>query len=1163
STVKVRVSDADPGHPASSNVSADNFRVKGALAVTAPVSDSVCEVDKDFDILWDTTGSIQNVQLRYSIDGATFPDSQIIGTFSNTGADKGIHAWRIPNPATPTAVIRITDASSGNSDVSDDSEVFHTRVYFELTSPNAGTEVWKVGETRNIVWQWGGEKANVKLSYSVAGENGPWFGISPSAVVPNGTGGSGTHSYAWTVESAAVSKQVRFKIEDPDDATVSDISDNDFTVQGVLTLGAPNGSERWITRENKAITWTSAGNVPFVKLEYYLDNDYAGTRKTIAESVANVGGANSYTWYVPDIKDSQGEVIHPTTVRVRVSDVNDPAAYDDSNSAFTVDYYSVTWEVRDMISGQHLTQLSVNGASDQIDPDSAEADTWKTSTMPDLPTVPLGSPVTMKLPSGFWSILWTKSGYGDKQSIFNLNRDMTLADGDSWRADGSGLLFMETTAIHIWEANSEFSYNTASLLNGTPDSLTVNSWLQRDGFVVSGGVQADVYIYDEGELIKHLAAPGEGAVGVNPDSAGFFHMNWQNTSLESGRVYTVITDITNASGAHFKTPTSFDVTDVIKLQDTQDTVNSVLDKSISEVETNIAEMITGSGATPEELIAAGGMKGVVETRLDEQTNLIVGGKSKEEILAAGGMVGMLQASLTSFETQSADAITKLQAGADQAVTAGENLEATAKKFSWGATAAPDPALSGDTITLQVQGQPNLLPKLNIYSWDNNAIYSDVIMSQSRPGFYVFSFAADSNFAVGKAYTYLVSEQTTGGLVSGSGMVESMGISTVAGLAAAAPEAERAAKKALDAIKAVEAVLVSKDNINIALTLQNLKTSIEALPETLNKQGPNTQLTSAVNQISEQLKSFVGAEGVDLSTLLDEKLGDTSTIKEMRNKTDTINAVVDILLKIMESKFGGVDSPIVSTSLQSGSVKFRIVVINPAKTKVQKVQVKKFLPTEVKLKDIMDAGGLDLEYDSEKSIYYAYKNDLELQPGESRVFEVEVEDIWLIPASRLEDLKRQAADMVPRMSKTEYAGRAQELANTVPAVMDEIARNQVDDTISREQHIGLYRQNMQTIRRVEEELASLLKLIQPVSGMSAPEMLERSRLKINMPAKTTTWLIIIIIIIFLGLLAVVFFFGWQAQMRASQDALSSMRDNAFPDQKAADKSGKDQGPDVKK
>jgi len=170
--------------------------------------------------------------------------------------------------------------------------------------------------------------------------------------------------------------------------------------------------------------------------------------------------------------------------------------------------------------------------------------------------------------------------------------------------------------------------------------------------------------------------------------------------------------------------------------------------------------------------------------------------------------------------------------------------------SWGATVAPDPALAGDTITCRFREQPSKLPLVSIYTWDNKAIYSNQVMIETRPGFYVFSFVADTRFDVGKAYTYLVTESTTGGLVSGSGMVESMGITTVAGLAASAPEAERAAKKALDSIKSVEAVLISKDNVNIALTLQNLKSSVDALPAVLSKEGPNTQLFNAVNDISE-------------------------------------------------------------------------------------------------------------------------------------------------------------------------------------------------------------------------------------------------------------------------------------------------------------------------
>jgi len=222
-----------------------------------------------------------------------------------------------------------------------------------------------------------------------------------------------------------------------------------------------------------------------------------------------------------------------------------------------------------------------------------------------------------------------------------------------------------------------------------------------------------------------------------------------------------------------------------------------------------------------------------------------------------------------------------------------------------------------------------------------------------------------------------------------------------------------------------------------------------------------------------------------------------------------------------------------------------MVVNPSKTRVQKVQVKKFLPEEVKLKDIMDAGGLDLEYDSEKGIYYAYKNDLELQTGESRVFDVEVEDIWIIPDATFADLRKVVDSAATRLKNSEFAARAEELSKTVPGLIDEMQKNQLDEGVSREQHIGLYRENLQMINKIKEELAAMDRSIQASAGPESPEILEKSKLKVNLPAKTTTWLIIIVIIVFLGLLAGIFFFGWLAQMKSSQGALDAQRKEAFP------------------
>jgi len=47
----------------------------------------------------------------------------------------------------------------------------------------------------------------------------------------------------------------------------------------------------------------------------------------------------------------------------------------------------------------------------------------------------------------------------------------------------------------------------------------------------------------------------------------------------------------------------------------------------------------------------------------------------------------------------------------------------------------------------------------------------------------------------------------------------------------------------------------------------------------------------------KLKSLIGGEGVDLGGLLDEKLGGSSTIKDMRKKTESISAIVDCFCRL--------------------------------------------------------------------------------------------------------------------------------------------------------------------------------------------------------------------------------------------------------------------------
>jgi hypothetical protein len=187
----------------------------------------------------------------------------------------------------------------------------------------------------------------------------------------------------------------------------------------------------------------------------------------------------------------------------------------------------------------------------------------------------------------------------------------------------------------------------------------------------------------------------------------------------------------------------------------------------------------------------------------------------------------------------------------------------------------------------------------------------------------------------------------------------------------------------------------------------------------------------------------------------------------------------------------------------------------------------------------------LEYDSDKSIYYLYKSQVELAPSEIRVFEVEVNDIWIIPETTLSDLKKRVEFILARLENTEYYARGKEVADTIYPRLDEIAATQSDETISRSQHIGVYRQNLETLDQIKEDIARLEKILATAGGPLAPEMLSKTKIKSESPSKTITWLVIFTIITFVGLLGGVLFFTWHRQSRITREELLSAKKSAFP------------------
>ncbi|MCK5178765.1 MAG: hypothetical protein KAR32_04485 [Candidatus Omnitrophica bacterium] len=230
----------------------------------------------------------------------------------------------------------------------------------------------------------------------------------------------------------------------------------------------------------------------------------------------------------------------------------------------------------------------------------------------------------------------------------------------------------------------------------------------------------------------------------------------------------------------------------------------------------------------------------------------------------------------------------------------------------------------------------------------------------------------------------------------------------------------------------------------------------------------------------------------------------------------------------------------------------IVVVNPSDTKTQIVQIKTYLPREVTPDAILDASGLDVEFDSEQSMYYVYKEDVKLNPSETKTFNMEMQDVWVIPQGRLDSLKVQAESVIMRLEGSRFYEPAQLLGETIYKALDTITVTQDDDAVSRKSHIGIYRNNLKIVAQVKEDIDRLEKQLVVASSLPKPDVLEDADLKTESPTESTSWMIIFIIMLFIGMLAGVFFFTWQTQAHVTKNLISEARDSAFPEQGDPDK-----------
>ena len=237
-------------------------------------------------------------------------------------------------------------------------------------------------------------------------------------------------------------------------------------------------------------------------------------------------------------------------------------------------------------------------------------------------------------------------------------------------------------------------------------------------------------------------------------------------------------------------------------------------------------------------------------------------------------------------------------------------------------------------------------------------------------------------------------------------------------------------------------------------------------------------------------------------------------------------------------------PAWSQSAEKEPVTISVVAANPSKEKTQTMPVKIDLPQEIKPEDILEKGDLDVQYDDQRSIYFLFNKEISLKPLETRVFNVLVRNVWIIPQTKLDELRSYSQMLLGRLKNSEYFDTAKKLTDGITEKLDGIATRQKDETIGQKQKIGAYRVNIQTVEKVKEDIAKLEKILTFQGGPPVPEMLQESKVKSDAPSTKTTWLIIFSIVVFIALLGAQFFFTWHRRA-TSEKAFANQQKQKLP------------------
>jgi hypothetical protein len=254
--------------------------VTPAITVTAPNGGEQWFTGSLQTIRWNGVGFSGGVRVELTRNGGTTWET-LFAQIDNDGSQD----WAVSGANASNARVRITSLNQPSVTDESNGPFSITGPTITLGTPNGG-QVWLVGRTQLITWRTVGLSGNLDIDLSL--DNGstwnPLFENTPD-----------DGSQAWPVSGAA-STSARIRITSRAQPTVTDASDNTFTVTNAnIKVTSPSGGARWRVGDLQTITWEGSALLAGGSVTIQLSRNNGNTFQTIIQDTDNDGSA---TWQV-------------------------------------------------------------------------------------------------------------------------------------------------------------------------------------------------------------------------------------------------------------------------------------------------------------------------------------------------------------------------------------------------------------------------------------------------------------------------------------------------------------------------------------------------------------------------------------------------------------------------------------------------------------------------------------------------------------------------------------------------------------------------------------------------------------------------------------------------------------------------------------------------